>query len=375
VTEQPQTFDRNYGLLRLLLTRLAGQMKIASSNIFRIGLVAAATLALQSQASRADENGVSLWLPGQFGSLAAAPAVPGWSLGVVGYHTTVGASGNVAAARQISIGQVPATAKVDLNANLKARGDLLFISPTYTFATPVLGGQLAVGVIGVVGHLDTSISGTLTAQVGPLVATRNGLLSDSLTGVGDLYPLVTLKWNQGVHNYMVYGFGDIPVGAYESTRLSNIGIGHGGIDFGAGYTYLNPMTGIEFSGVAGFTYNFENPSTQYQNGIDFHFDWGASHFLSKQLFVGAVGYAYQQVTNDIGAAAFLNGFQSRVFGIGPQLGYLFPIGDKQGYLNFKGYKEFGAENRPEGWNVWLTFAISNAAPTSTVTPTRHTITK
>jgi hypothetical protein len=54
---------------------------------------------------------------------------------------------------------------------------------------------------------------------------------------------------------MVDGFGDIPVGAYDSTRLSNIGIGHGGIDFGAGYTYLNPTTGIEFSGVGGFTYN------------------------------------------------------------------------------------------------------------------------
>ena len=71
-------------------------------------------------------------------------------------------------------------------------------------------------------------------------------------------------------------------------------------------------------------------ATQYQNGIDFHFDW-ASHFLSKQLFVGMVGYAYQQVTDDIGTAPFLNGFKSRVFGFGPQLGYLFPIGDKQGY--------------------------------------------
>jgi hypothetical protein len=36
----------------------------------------------------------------------------------------------------------------------------------------------------------------------------------------------------------------------------------------------------------GFTYNFKNPGTQYQSGIDFHFDWGASHFLSKQVFVG-----------------------------------------------------------------------------------------
>ncbi|MET4389027.1 hypothetical protein ABIB73_004792 [Bradyrhizobium sp. F1.4.3] len=350
-------------------------MKIVFSNLCRTALAASAALVLLSQASRADESGVSLWLPGQFGSMAATPAVPGWSLGMVAYHTSVEASGNVAAARQIQIGQVPPTANVSLNANLKANGDLLFIAPTYTFATPVLGGQLAVGVTGLVGHLDTSIAGTLTAQVGPIVATRNGLLSDSLTGVGDLYPLVSLKWNQGVHNYMVYGFGDIPVGAYDSTRLSNIGIGHGGIDIGGGYTYFNPATGNEFSGVAGFTYNFKNTATDYQNGIDFHFDWGASHFLSKQLFVGLVGYAYQQITDDSGAAPFLGGFRSRVLGAGPQVGYLFPIGDKQGYLNLKGYKEFAAENRPEGWNVWLTFAISNAAPESTVTPMKHLITK
>jgi hypothetical protein len=34
---------------------------------------------------------------------------------------------------------------------------------------------------------------------------------------------------------------------------------------------------------------------------------------------------------------------------------------KDSYLNLKGYKEFEAENRPEGWNVWLTFALSPAA--------------
>jgi hypothetical protein len=71
-------------------------------------------------------------VPGLFGSLAAGPAVPGWSLGTVAYHTSVEASGNVAAARQISIGQVPATANVNLNATLDARGDLLFIAPSYT---------------------------------------------------------------------------------------------------------------------------------------------------------------------------------------------------------------------------------------------------
>jgi hypothetical protein len=32
---------------------------------------------MTSVAALADEGGVSLWLPGQFGSLAAAPQVPG----------------------------------------------------------------------------------------------------------------------------------------------------------------------------------------------------------------------------------------------------------------------------------------------------------
>ena len=39
-----------------------------------------------------------------------------------------------------------------------------------------------------------------------------------------------------------------------------------------------------------------------------------------------------------------------------------PVGDMQGYLNIKGYKEFAAENRSEGWNTWVTFAISPSPP-------------
>ena len=85
-------------------------------------------------------------------------------------------------------------------------------------------------------------------------------------------------------------------------RLANIGIGHGAIDGGGGYTYFNPETGPEASAVLGFTYNFENPDTDYQNGVDMHIDWGASQFLNEQFFVGAVGYYYQQLTGDSGAA-------------------------------------------------------------------------
>jgi hypothetical protein len=340
----------------------------------RVGIFAA-SLGLPFQIAHADESGISFWVPGLFGSLAAVPQTPGWSLGTVYYHTSVAASGSAAAAREIQIGRFSPTVNVNLNVNLQAPPDLLFLAPTYTFATPVLGGQLAMGVTGIFGQNSTSLDGILTTGFGPLAATRMGSISDSLTAFGDLYPMATLKWNAGVHNWMTYMTGDIPVGAYDPNRLSNIGIGHGAIDGGGGYTYLNPATGHELSGVGGFTYNFKNPDTGVQSGVDFHFDWGASQFLSKQLFVGLVGYAYQQISDDTGSAPILGGFRSRVLGVGPQIGYLFPVGNMQGYLNLKGYGEFDAVNRPSGWNTWLTFSISPAAPESTVTPTRHMVTK
>ncbi|MBB3933709.1 hypothetical protein GGR25_004787 [Kaistia hirudinis] len=333
---------------------------------WRLSAAAVVFLAVfAAQSARADEDGVSFWLPGQFGSLAAVPTTPGWSLGSIYYHTSVGASGSVAVARENRVGRFTTNADVGLNANLDSQANLLFLAPTYTFATPVLGGQLAVSMTGVFGGSSTSIDGTLTSALGPLAATRTGSISDSVTGVGDLYPMVTLKWNDGVHNWMTYATGDIPVGDYNPARLSNIGIGHGAIDIGGGYTYLDATTGREFSGVAGFTYNFENPDTQYQSGIDFHFDWGASQFLSKQLFVGLVGYAYQQITPDSGQLPVLGSFESRVLGVGPQIGYIFPVGNMQGYLNLKGYGEFAAVNRPSGWNAWLTFSISGPPPSAT----------
>jgi hypothetical protein len=335
----------------------------------------AAALGFAVHPSFADEGGVSFWLPGLYGSLAAAPATPGWALASIYYHTSVTASGNVAAAREITINRFSPTVNVNLSANLNANADLLLVNPSYTFASPVLGGQLQIGVAGIFGRNSVGIDGALTVGAGNFAATRFGSLADSITGVGDLYPTMSLRWNAGVHNFMTYITGDAPVGDYNAGSLANIGIGHGAIDGGAGYTYFNPATGHEFSMVGGFTYNFLNEATQYRNGIDFHLDWGASQFLSKQLFVGLTGYVYDQVTADQGALPILGGFESRVIGIGPQLGYIFPIGGMQGYLNVKAYGEFDAANRPSGWNTWLTFAISPEAPTAASATPRHMVTK
>src|SRR4051794_32280110 len=100
-------------------------MKHSSRGIVGIALVAG-SLAIGGAPSRADESGVSFWVPGQFGSLAAVPTTPGWSLGTVYYHTTVGASGAVAAQREFQVGRFTPNVNVNLNVNLNANGDLLF---------------------------------------------------------------------------------------------------------------------------------------------------------------------------------------------------------------------------------------------------------
>jgi hypothetical protein len=330
----------------------------------------AAALLLCPEISHADQSGASFWFPGQFASLAAVQQTPGWALTVNAYHSTVAAAGSAAAAREIVAGGIPANVKVNLNLSLTGRTELVALTPTYTFATPVLGAQLIAGIAGQYGKAAASIAGTLTAIAGPVAVTRNGVLEGSLVSYGDLTPFAELLWSRGANNYMAYVSGNIPVGDYDPLRIPNIGLGHGAVDLGGGYTYLNPATGNEFSGVAGFTINFKNPDTQYRSGIDFHFDWGASHYLTKQLFVGVAGYAYQQITDDSGQNPILGGFRSRVFGAGPQIGYNFPVRDMQGSLGLRAYGEFGAANRPSGWNTWLTFSISPNAP-GAVPPTKH----
>jgi hypothetical protein len=342
--------------------------------------VLAAALALGAltgapTAAKADEGGVSFWVPGFFGSLAAAPLQPGFSVANIYYHTTVKAGADVAFARQVSRGGLTANFNANLNLNLNADADIGFVMPQYTFATPFLGWQATVGVIAAYGRNSVSVDGTLTASLGPFGVTVGGSRTDTTWGWGDVLPMFNVRWNAGVHNFMTYITGDIPVGAYDSSRLANIGIGHGAIDGGGGYTYFNPATGHEFSAVLGFTYNFENQSTQYQNGVDMHLDWGASQFVTKQLQLGLVGYIYKQLSCDSGSGDRVGCFESQVFSVGPQIGYIFPLDDKlQGYINLKGYKEFASDHRPEGWNTWVTFVISPAAaPTSA--PPRRMVTK
>ena len=87
-------------------------MKPTVSSGIESGLVwGAITLAAVVSAPKsllADEGGVSFWVPGFFGSLAASPQQPGWSLANIYYNTNVSAGAGVALAREFQIRNLPA---------------------------------------------------------------------------------------------------------------------------------------------------------------------------------------------------------------------------------------------------------------------------
>src|SRR5436190_7626562 len=179
-------------------------------------IVLAPAIMFFSHSALADENGISFWVPGLFGSLAATPQQPGWSLANIYYHTSVSAGADVARAREFTLGRIPANFSVNanLNLNLKATGDLGFVLPSYVFATPVLGGQASVSLLAAYGVVGTSLAGTLSGVVttpgGNVPFARSDTISDTTWGFADLVPQFAVRWNAGVHNYMTYVTGDIP---------------------------------------------------------------------------------------------------------------------------------------------------------------------
>ena len=305
--------------------------------------VLACTLALAPlSTARADEGGVAFWLSGSYSSFAAVPQDPGWYLPVSLYYYDGSASGS----RTLPRGNT-------LNLGLSTQAAIAFFTPTWVPNEKWFGGQPSFSLT--FGYGWNKVNADLSVSTALGTATRNA--SDTDEGGTDLFPQAQIAWNSGLNNWMVYVMGGLPVGSYSSTRLANIGIGHSAIDMGGAYTYLNTKTGLEASATLGFTYNMMNTSTNYQNGVDSHLDWAVSQFLSEHFQVGLAGYVYYQLTGDSGSGNHVGSFESKVAAVGPEVGYTFTVCGQQWYFNLRGYWEFWAENRVQGYAVFATLNI------------------
>ena len=153
--------------------------------------IAGAVVVSIATSSRADEGGVSFWVPGFIASLAATPQVPGFSFANILYYSQVSAGGNVAFAKQVAAGNIKVNFNGNLNANVHGSAEPLYLAiPGYTFATPVLGGQAAV-LMGIpYGRLQASVDAAISGNLGlgGPGFTVGRSLTEAVTGFGDLVP-------------------------------------------------------------------------------------------------------------------------------------------------------------------------------------------
>ena len=104
------------------------------------------------------------------------------------FHDSVSAGGGVALAREFTIGKVPVGLSANINATVNANIDIAIITPTYTFATPVLGGQATLGLMSIYGRNNTTLAGTLSGILSvpgfpPIGFSRSDTFDSSVTAL------------------------------------------------------------------------------------------------------------------------------------------------------------------------------------------------
>lgn len=205
----------------------------------------------------------------------------------------------------------------------------------------VLGGHLGVAVTIPMGHIDLKADVT-----GPLGNTFGAETSG--WGLGDITTRVQLGWQQGDFAHLAYVQVVAPSGRYAVGFQPNIGLERPGIDTGWAFTWTEKTSKLQFNGAVSVTFNFENTTTDYQSGTDFHFEWAVGREICTGLVVGLVGYDYRQLSGDSGSGARLGTLVGSVDAIGGGLSYTTAVGKTPVVLSARHYEEFNVERRWDG---------------------------
>lgn len=298
---------------------------------------------IDARPTQAAEGGTSVYLLGFRSTMSGIVPPPGTYLTSDKYFY----SGDADRSRDFVIGGQLAA---DVGANV-------FIDAfTATWVTPhkIFGGNLGLAATLPVGWAEVSAGTVLT---GPRGNTLDLDRSDDLTGLGDLYFTGLLGWHRGDWHWNLNVGLNAPTGSWKKGRLANLGYNKWALDLGLAVTYLNAKTGHELTFAPGFTFNGENPDTNYKTGTEFRVEFAALQYLSQTFAIGVTGYHYQQLTGDTGSGAVLGDFKGRVTAIGPVVNYTFQLGKTQVNTNLRWMREFNVENRLTGDVGFLTFAV------------------
>jgi hypothetical protein len=316
-------------------------------------LLIAVSISLPVVAERAEEAGTGHYLPGAMSSFI--DMLPDRDASTLVYaNAFTYYKGSAGASKELELGGL-------LTANVK--GTVYSETSFFLYQAPwkILGGQYGVALV--VPYVWLKVKGNV------VLSGRQGRLSllkqDTANGFGDIemFPVMVgwkyrdLKWQT---QFGVYA----PTGDFKKGDLANIGRNYWTFEPSAAISYLSSKIGLEVTAFAGFDFNTNNDTTEYQTGDQFHLDGTlAEHLPLLGGFVGAGvnGYFYQQITGDSGSGARLGGFEGMTAGIGPVFSYAYQIANFDLASEVKWLPELGVDNRLNGNTVWFKLGLSYAA--------------
>ncbi|OYR15020.1 SphA family protein [Brucella thiophenivorans] len=311
-----------------------------------LGLSFAVTVPLGAiSITEAAEGGSGFYMLGSKGPAAAIlPPLPGLYL----QNDLYIYSGGMGGSRGIPLGG-RIVADIDATAVINV--------PTAIWVTPtdIAGGSLAFSLSLPFGQKDMEAGLDVVNPVTGTAISRSR--QEDRFSFGDPVISGMIGWNSGNWYWQTGIMVNVPIGDYKDGSLSNISFNRWATDLNAAVTWLDPTTGLDVSVASGFTFNGENPATDYKTGTEFHVEWAVSQNFSKQFSAGVIGYYYDQITGDSGAGARLGEYKGRVAAVGATVGYNFELGPMPVSTRLKYFHEFAAENRAEGNSVFLTVAI------------------
>ncbi|BBO90725.1 hypothetical protein DSCOOX_39050 [Desulfosarcina ovata subsp. ovata] len=235
------------------------------------------------------------------------------------------------------------------------------IKGIYLAAGGLLGGRFG-AALSVPVVLDASLSADL--------ALRQMSKDGSKTGLADINVTAFNNWTTGNFHFSAGMTLFAPTGAYDETRLINLGRNYWTFDFMLASTFLDPKRGHELSYTLGYMVNTENPDTDYRSGDELHLDVHIAQHFSSRFAVGLDGYCYRQTTDDSGplldyantvlpmiGAKPLDGNRGEAYGIGPVIKYTAQAWSRDISLIAKWLHDLDTEHRFEGDTVMFSVAL------------------
>jgi hypothetical protein len=229
-----------------------------------------------------------------------------------------------------------------LVANVDVKASFTPIELLYIWPTPTKTWNFASVVTFPLAWVECEAS----LSLGPLAVRKN----DSIFGLYDLAftPIIASHhFSETDHLAFTFTFW-APTGSYEKGKLANLSLNDWTFIPGMAYTKIIPEVNIELTGMWDMDFYTDDPASRYHSGIQSDLEALAIKRFKNGFGIGFIESWIQQITDDGGAPAALNGFRGRAFGIGPIVTYSTKLGKSHLDFNARWIHDFDVSKAVEG---------------------------